>query len=141
MLTCFATLLFLLLMGLVSLFLLMLVFIPFSIYALKKHKLRPHVFITLVTFLIVAGTAIFIPTTVYTTEQERRIEFGFPYTFLIQNSSYDIVAVLGAPASIRLGSAREDVTSFLWDGFLKSFAVFFVIFEFLYFLLKRKPAQ
>jgi hypothetical protein len=124
------------LMGLLEIGFLISIFALISIYILQNHKkkLENHLYIILSIFLILIGSALFVPTTIYTEEQEKSIEFGLPYPFIIQNSSYDIVESKGAPVLYRL-NPREHPTYFNMLNFLKSFIVLFVFFELLYFLL------
>ncbi len=126
-------------MGMIYFLFILLIFLPISIYILENHKKEfgIHICIIFITFLTTISTAIFIPTTIYTTQEERAIKFGQPYTFLIQNSSYDRIETFSSPISVHINAPREHVTDFLPLNFLKSFLFFFIIFELLYFCVRK----
>ncbi len=99
--------------------------------------MKRHIFRALVLSLCMVIGTLFIPQTVYTVEEENNITFGYPYPFVILDSSYDIVETNNTPATYSILSFREHPHRSVFDNFLASWALMFVLVEILP-LLARK---
>lgn len=103
-----------------------------------KFNSTEHFYVIFVTCILLVGT-LFVPTTVYTSSQERSIELGYPSRFVVQNSSYDFIETYQTPYTYSLKSPWEHTTRIIWGKFFLSFIIIFSFLEaFLYVLYKLK---
>lgn len=79
--------------------------------------------------LVVTISTLFIPTMVYRPEEERAIHFGFPVSFVVQNSAHDRAEE--TPQKYYFGDIREHPTEFLALRFFLSFVLIFLFLSLL----------
>lgn len=105
------------------------------------QNIKKHLSVLIVACVVLVVT-LFIPTTVYTVEQERNILLGYPFPFVVQNSPYDKVEVFSKPAKYIVSTQRETPTVVLTVNLFSSLMFIFLGLEFvLYFVARLQSNQ